>query len=339
MSTLEKKNILAKGGTLFAPELVHELFSKVKGKSALAALCAQTPIPFNGTEEWVFTMDDEVDLVAEGGVKGQGHADLAPRKIVPLKIEYSIRVSNEFLYAEKEEQISILRSFLDGFAKKAARGLDIMAFHGLNPRSKQASSLIGDNHFDNGVTIIKEGADADQLIENAIAEIMGKDYDVDGIAISPAFRSDLSKLVYADGRKMFPDLTWGGMAGKLNGLNASCNNTVSFNESPDLAVIGAFGEAFKWGYAKDVITKIIEYGDPDNTGKDLQAYNQVCIRCEAFIGWGILDKSAFAVIQPPAESYALTKNDKSIAAPVTVDDDDQADDEETAATAAKTAKK
>lgn len=301
MSVLEKKSILAKGGTLFAPELVKELFSRVKGKSALAALSAQEPIPFNGTEEWVFTMDDEVDLVAEGGVKSQGHADLAPRKIVPLKVEYSIRVSDEFLYASQEEQISILRSFLDGFAKKAARGLDIMAFHGVNPRNKETSTLIGANHFDNDVTVITEGLDANEKVENAIAAVLAKDYDVDGIAISPDFRSDLSKLTYEDGRKMFPDLTWGAMAGTLNGLTASCNNTVSFNSSPDLAVVGAFGEAFKWGYAKDIITKIIEYGDPDNTGKDLQAYNQVCIRCEAFIGWGILDKNAFAVIRTASD--------------------------------------
>lgn len=54
-------------GTLFDPVLVKELFDKVKGKSSLAALCAQTPIPFNGQKEFIFTMDDEVDLVAENG--------------------------------------------------------------------------------------------------------------------------------------------------------------------------------------------------------------------------------------------------------------------------------
>ncbi len=309
MSTLTKSGIIAKGGTLFAPELVKELFSKVKGKSALAALSAQQPIPFNGIEEWTFSMDDEVDLVAEGGVKSQGHADLAPRKITPLKIEYSIRVSNEFMWASQEEQISILSSFLDGFAKKAARGLDIMAFHGLNPRSKAASGLIGTNHFDSGVTIINTGATPDEQVENAIAAVMANEYDVDGIAISPAFRSELSKQTYEDGRKMFPDLTWGGMAGTLNGLNAACNNTLSFNNSPDLAVVGAFNDAFRWGYAKNIFTKIIEYGDPDNTGKDLQAYNQICIRCEAFVGWGILDKNAFAVVQPKQQADPDTNSE------------------------------
>ena len=34
--------------------------------------------------------------------------------------------------------------------------------------------------------------------------------------------------------------------------------------------------------------EIIQYGDPDNSGKDLKGYNQIYIRAEAYIGWGIL---------------------------------------------------
>ncbi len=50
------------------------------------------------------------------------------------------------------------------------------------------------------------------------------------------------------------------------------------------------------GYAKEVPMEIIKYGDPDNTGRDLKGYNQVYIRCEAYIGWGIMDADSFARI-------------------------------------------
>ena len=33
-------------GTLFKPELVKEMFNKVKGHSTLAKLCAAEPLPF-----------------------------------------------------------------------------------------------------------------------------------------------------------------------------------------------------------------------------------------------------------------------------------------------------
>ena len=42
--------------TKFDPTLVTDLITKVKGKSSLAALCGQTPIPFNGLKvvfQWI----------------------------------------------------------------------------------------------------------------------------------------------------------------------------------------------------------------------------------------------------------------------------------------------
>ena len=59
-------------GNLFDPVLVKDLISKVKGKSSLAVLSAQTPIPFNGRKEFTFTMDSEIDVVAENGKKTHG---------------------------------------------------------------------------------------------------------------------------------------------------------------------------------------------------------------------------------------------------------------------------
>lgn len=296
-------DILSKGSK-FDPVLVKELFGKVKGKSSLAALCGQTPIPFNGQKEFIFTMDDEVDLVAENGKMTRGSASLDPVIIVPVKIEYGARISDEFLYAAEEEQIETLRNFSDGFAKKTARGLDIMAFHGVNPRAKTASALIGTNHFDNGVTVIKQDSKTpktpDALIEEAIAAVQDNEYDISGLTMAPSFRADLAKMVDTSGRKIYPELAWGNAPSQMNGIQTVANNTVSFNSSKDLAIVGDFS-TFKWGYSKEIPLEIIEYGDPDNSGQDLKGCGQVYIRAKAYIGWGIMDKSAFAVIQSAAE--------------------------------------
>ena len=42
--------------TLFDPELVGDLINKVKGKSSLALLTGQTPIPFTGLKEMTSTL-------------------------------------------------------------------------------------------------------------------------------------------------------------------------------------------------------------------------------------------------------------------------------------------
>lgn len=109
-------------GSNFDPVLVSDLITKVKGKSSLAALSAQTPIPFNGIKEFTFSMDREIDIVAEGGAKSEGGISVSPITIVPIKFEYGARVSDEFLYATEEAQLNILEAFNDGSPRRLRKG-------------------------------------------------------------------------------------------------------------------------------------------------------------------------------------------------------------------------
>lgn len=282
-------------GTLFDPELVKDLINKVKGKSSLAVLSAQTPIPFNGRKEFTFSMDSEIDIVAENGKKTHGGISLEPVTIVPIKFEYGARISDEFLYASEEEQLDILKAFNDGFARKVASGLDIAAFHGLNPRSMEASNVVGDNHFDAKVTnkVVYDAAAPDAKIEEAIAMIEDADGDVTGMVIAPAVRANLAAMTKATGEKLYPDFAFGGKPASLGAHALDINKTVATG-NVDKAIVGDFANMFKWGYAKEIPLEIIKYGDPDNSGKDLKGYNQVYIRAEVYLGWGILNGSSFA---------------------------------------------
>lgn len=293
-------DILSKGA-LFPEELVPSLIQKTTGASALAALCASSPIPFNGMKEFTFQLDSEVDIVAENGAKGKGGATVTPVTIVPIKIEYGARISDEFMYASEDAQLDYLTAFSDGFAKKVARGIDLMAFHGVNPRSGTASSVIGTNHFDSKVTqiVTRNTATADADVEAAIAMVQGSDRDVNGIVMAPAFRSALAALTKTGGDRMYPELAWGNKPGTLNGLTAQSISTLSANSSKDMALIGDFQNCFKWGYAKQIPIEVIQYGNPDNdaTLGDLKGHNQVYLRGEVYLGWGILDAAAFAMIK------------------------------------------
>ena len=284
-------------GTLFDPELVTDLINKVKGRSSLAALSAQTPIPFNGLKEFTFTMDKEVDIVAEGGKKTEGGISLAPVTIVPIKFEYGARISDEFLYATEEEQIDILTSFNEGFARKVAKGLDLAAMHGINPRTGEASTVVGDNNFDSKVTQKVDYTEAtpDDNLEAAIALVDGSEGDVTGMALSKTFGAAMAK-VKANNVKLYPEFSFGASPETLNGIRVDVNKTVSGTTAKDHGIIGDFQNAFKWGYSKQIPMEIIKYGDPDNSGKDLKGYNQVYIRAEVYLGWGILVPEYFARI-------------------------------------------
>lgn len=283
-------------GNLFDPVLVSDLISKVKGKSSLAELSAATPVAFNGNKEFTFTLDSDVDIVAENGAKSEGGLSIEPITIVPIKFEYGARVSDEFLYATEEAKIDIMSQFIDGFAKKLARGLDIAAFHGVNPRTGSASTVVGDNNFDTKVTqtVTYAQATPDAVLDSAIALVEDQENETTGIAIAPGVRSDLAAMTSKNGNRLYPEFAFGGKPASLGSQALSINSTVSTGTSKDKAIVGDFSNMFKWGYAKEIPLTVIEYGDPDNSGKDLKGYNQVYLRAEAYIGWGILDASSFA---------------------------------------------
>ena len=302
------EHVLEKGALL--PEtIVNGLIDKVKGHSSLARLCAATPIPFNGMREFTFDLDKDVDIVAESGKKGVGGGTVGTRTIVPIKFEYSMRVSDEFMYGSEEYQLSVLESFAEGFARKLARGIDIAAFHGLNPRTKDASAVVGDNHFDKAVeknTVERTEGDADADLDTAVQKITEAENTVTGIAMAPVFAADMAK-VKVNGVVQYPEFRFGGHPATFAGMSVDVNSTVAVAKEADgqkdLAVVGDFANFFRWGYAKQMPLEVIEYGNPDNdeTLGDLKGHNQVLLRCEAYVGWGILDPTAFAVIKAKAD--------------------------------------
>lgn len=281
----------------FPSNLVKEVFVAAKGHSSLAKLAKQEPLSFSGTDIMVFSFDGEVNLVAEGAAKGSHTNGKDIVKMVPLKVEYGARVTNEFLKASEEKQLEIMRGFTDGFGKKIARGLDIMAMHGTNPATGSASALIGTNSLDTNtdvtsVTYSTSTPDPEGNIATGLAAL--GDYDFNGLAIDKTFAGELAKIE-VNGVPQYPELQWGANPERIKGVASDINSTVSAVATQH-GYMGDFENAFRWGYADIINFEVIEYGDPDGNG-DLKRYNQVYLRAEAWYGWAILDGTAFARIE------------------------------------------
>ena len=294
-------NIVNKG-TMLPPEIAQGMINLVRGKSSLARLSAARPVSFNGNEFFTFNFDNEVSIVGESAAKVNGGVTVTPVTVRPYKFEYGARFSDEFMIASEEYQMDVLRQFAEGFAAKAARGMDIAAFHGFNPRAGSASTVVGTNHFDSVVTqTATTTADPSVDVETAIALVQGNEHDVTGMAMAPAFRTALAQLKKSgtSNEPMFPELGWGATPGVINGLPVDTNSTVSFGAgTKDRAIVGNFRDFFRWGSAKGISIEVIEYGNPDNdaTAGDLKGHNQIYLRGECYIGWGILVPGAFARI-------------------------------------------
>nr|DAR65379.1 MAG TPA: major capsid protein [Caudoviricetes sp.] len=290
-----------KTATLFKPELVKEMISKVQGRSVLAKLSNQTPIPFNGVEQFIFNLEGNAQIVGEGEQKQAGKATITSKIIKPLKFVYQARITEEFKYMSEAKQLEYLSQFADGFSKKIAEAFDIAAIHGLEPKGMTPASFKDTNSFDGvvtGTTVTYDETKVDENIDTAVQAIVAKGGEVTGIAISPAAGQALAK-VKVNGVVQYPEFRFGQNPDSFFGMKSDVNKnlTISGSADQDHAIVGDFENRFKWGYSENIPLEIIEYGDPDGAGRDLKAYNEICLRAEAFIGWGILDADAFARVK------------------------------------------
>lgn len=278
---------------MFPASVVKEIFSLVNGHSTIIKLAKQMPVEFSGSDIFTFNLDGEVSIVGEGEQKPAGSATMAPVRVKPIKIIYQHRVSDEFLRASEEKALQMLTEFKNGFSKKIGSGIDIMAFHGLNPATLTASTAIGTNHLDTVSAATYTDGEPEKALTDAVA-LLG-DYDVTGYALSKTFGTALGNYKEA-GISQYPEFKLGGNPGMLGKTPADVNSTVSKGKDTCMAYVGDFANAFRWGYADQIPMEVIQYGDPDGQG-DLKRTNEVVVRAEAWVGWGILNKAAFSRIQ------------------------------------------
>lgn len=287
------------GKKLFDPVVSKEIINGVRGQSALARLCPAEPIRFNGTKFFTFTMDNDIAIVGEGAQKGVGGVTLSPKTVLPIKVEYGSRVTDEFLLASDEEQFEYIKPMLTGFQNKLAKAIDTMAIHGKNPRTGVVSNLIND-YFDKDVTQIVTADSNDQkildAIENAVDAVMANDVDPNGLVISNQMRRKMAVVRASDGSPLVPH-SEGGNTPLTYGAMTVVRGSGVYGDEKDLAIAGDFSY-FRWGFAKDISMDIIRFGNPDNAENgDLSNLNQIYIRFEAYLGWAILDPTAFVIIK------------------------------------------
>ena len=175
--------------------------------------------------------------------------------------------------------------------------------HGINPADLADASFKATNSFDGlvtGNTVTYVAANVDANIDAAVQMVIADGNVVNGVALSPTAGAAMA-AIKVNGVPQYPEFRFGGNPDAFYGMGSDVNGTVSVTgaatgSQTDHAIVGDFQNAFRWGYAKNIPLEVIEYGDPDGLG-DLKRTNEVVLRAEAFIGWGILDADAFARVK------------------------------------------
>lgn len=278
-------------------EVTQAIINKVGNTSTIAALSPSTPQLFLNEDYMVFNGAAEAEVVAEGQTKSSYEQTASYITGKKFKVQCTTRVTEELKWADEDNRLEIINSIQEDQTKAIARALDYVIYHAINPKS--GTELTGyDALTANAVTVTDSGDDIANV--DALADAVNE-YEINGVALSRTWASRLRKLrVPATGMRFYPEIPINLAAGTLDGIPAATSTTVDgAKATTPTKVLGIMGDysLIKWGMIRDIWAEVIQYGDPDQTGVDLKAHNQIAYRTEAMFSYAVLDPKAFAVLK------------------------------------------
>jgi len=274
--------------------------------SRLAPTLPQVKV--GSTDHFTFTGTPKAELVGEGANKSSNDGTPTKVTVTTYKVQITYRYSQELMWADEDYQSGIVDSLVANVATAISRALDLIAIHGINPKTGEISSSVT-NYFDkagNGVARVVSTGDVQADLETAASDLQEAGYIATGIALDPVFAGQLARKKDGENRPLYPELGLGFGFESFQGLTAASSDTVSGRqelESSEVSIQAILGDyrAFQWGVAREVPLETIEYGDPDGLG-DLKRTNEMAIRAEAVFGYAIFDGAAFSIISEAGAS-------------------------------------
>lgn len=278
-------------------EVTRAIINKVGNTSTIAALSPSTPQLFLNEDYVVFNGAAEAEVVAEGQTKSSYEQTASYITGKKFKVQCTTRVTEELKWADEDNRLEIISSIQEDQTKAIARALDYVIYHAIDPKS--GTELTGyDALTANAVAVTDSGDDIANV--DALADAVNE-YEINGVALSRTWASRLRKLrVPATGMRFYPEIPINLAAGTLDGIPAATSTTVDgVKATTATKVLGIMGDysLIKWGMIRDIWAEVIQYGDPDQTGVDLKAHNQIAYRTEAMFSYAVLDPNAFAVLK------------------------------------------
>lgn len=278
-------------------EVTRAIINKVGNTSTIAALSPSTPQLFLNEDYMVFNGAAEAEVVAEGQKKSSYEQEASYITGKKFKVQCTTRVTEELKWADEDNRLEIINSIQEDQTKAIARALDYVIYHAIDPKS--GTKLSGyDALTAKAVAVTDSGDDIANV--DALADAVNE-YEINGVALSRTWASRLRKLrVPATGMRFYPEIPINLAAGTLDGIPAATSTTVNgAKATAETKVLGIMGDysLIKWGMIRDIWAEVIQYGDPDQTGVDLKAHNQIAYRTEAMFSYAVLDPKAFAVLK------------------------------------------
>jgi hypothetical protein len=278
----------------------------------LPKLVPSKPTLFGPVNGATFGGTPRAQIVGESERKdGQEPFSLTPFSAQPVKAQITVRVSDEFKWADEDYQLGILDDLVaPAIGAGMGRFVDLFTFHGINPLTGTVSAK-ATKYLSQATKVVEAaGAPTDEL-NQAVGLIASTGTAMpNGIAFDAAYNYALATEVWPAGtalagQERYPSQGFGAVE-SWRGLRGASSSTVSGR--PELAdtklraIVGDYTQV-RWGYQRNIPLEMIEYGNPDNiietdgSPRDLKGYNEVALRSEVVIYVAIGDLAKFALVK------------------------------------------
>ena len=288
---------------LFLPaQIAAGIVEKTKTGSTVAALSGQDPMRFGNVN--IITFDDDLtaEFVEESEHKSSDVAKPSFVTAVPHKAVVQMRTSEEFKWADEDYQLGILAKYQEKCARAISRALDLGLYYRLNPRT--GTPLTAWTNYLNLTTKRVTSTTAPDLdFEKAAGMVLGTGVGVNGVAFDPKYAWTLGTQRDTLGRKLYPELGLGTTISSYEGIPAAVSTTVSgkakdgdATDNKVEAILGDFQNGLRWGIQRQFPFRMLEFGDPDNAGRDLAGHNEILFRTEIVYAWYVF-ADRFAILE------------------------------------------
>ena len=115
----------------------------------------------------VLTGAPKAELVAEGGQKSPTPTTYASKAVTPAKLQVTVRVSNEVMWADEDYQMGVMADIQENCGIALGRALDIVGIHKANPLTGTAASSVTEGLVDATDKAEVSGSKYDEAVEAA----------------------------------------------------------------------------------------------------------------------------------------------------------------------------
>ena len=256
----------------------------------------------------VFTGNSEAEVVAEGAQKSSYEETLTPVVGKRFKVQTTTRLSNELQWADDDAKLEIISKIQADQAAAMGRVLDYVVYHAFDPKEENDPRRLQRARQNSG-----RRAGHRRSRRRHRQPRRGRQRRVRHQRHRPVQdhgERAAQDRVPSTGQRFYPEIPIGLQVGNLDGIPAATSGTVNGRlVTPATGILAFLGDfrLIKWGMVRDIWSEIIEYGDPDNTGKDLKGVNQIAYRTEAMYSYAILDPKGIAVLKKSTSSVKASK--------------------------------